>query len=104
MGRVAQTAERKAAPLRTCVGCRDTSVKRGLIRLVRTPAGSVEVDETGKKAGRGAYLCRRYDCWQEALKKERLARALRVRLQEADREALRAYADEFLKPESERLS
>lgn len=89
--------DRKAAPLRTCVSCRETSVKRGLIRLVRTPAGNVEVDETGKKAGRGAYLCHRYECWQEALKKERLARALRVRLQVADREALEAYADRTLK-------
>lgn len=92
--------EKKAAPLRTCVSCRETSVKRGLIRLVRTPAGNVEVDETGKKAGRGAYLCHRYECWQEALKKDRLARALRVRLLEADREALKAYADDFLKPET----
>lgn len=88
------------APQRTCVSCRETAAKRGLIRLVRTPDGTVEIDETGKKAGRGAYLCQRYECWQEALKKERLAKALRVRLWEADRRALEAYADEFLKPES----
>lgn len=88
------------APQRTCVNCRETAAKRGLVRLVRTPEGMVEIDETGKKAGRGAYLCRRYECWQEALKKERLAKALRVRLWETDKEALKAYADEFFKPES----
>jgi len=83
-------------PQRTCVVCRETTGKRGLIRIVRTPEGVVEVDETGKKAGRGAYLCRRRECWQEALRKDRLARALRVRLWEADRERLRAYAEELL--------
>jgi hypothetical protein len=87
-------------PLRTCVGCRETAAKRGLVRLVRTPEGTVEIDETGKKAGRGAYLCRRFECWQEALKKERLAKALRVRLWEADARALEVYADQFLEPES----
>jgi hypothetical protein len=87
-------------PQRTCVSCHETAAKRGLIRLVRTPEGTVEIDETGKKAGRGAYLCRRYECWQEALKKERLARALRVRLWEADKEALEAYAEGLLKAES----
>lgn len=87
-------------PQRTCVNCRETAAKRGLVRLVRTPEGTVEIDETGKKAGRGAYLCRRFECWQEALKKERLAKALRVRLWEADAKALEAYADQFLKPES----
>jgi predicted RNA-binding protein YlxR (DUF448 family) len=83
-------------PQRTCVGCRETTAKRGLIRIVRTPEGVVEVDKTGKKAGRGTYLCPRWECWQEALKKERLARALRVKLWEADKERLRACAEELL--------
>jgi len=87
-------------PQRTCVSCRETAAKRGLIRVVRTPEGAVEVDETGKKAGRGAYLCRRWECWQEAIKKERLATALRVKLWETDKDALRAYADELLKAAS----
>jgi len=84
-------------PQRTCVSCRETGAKRGLIRVVRTPEGAVEVDETGKKAGRGAYLCRRWECWQEAIKRERLARALRVKLWEADKDALRADAEELFK-------
>ena len=87
-------------PQRTCVVCRETTGKRGLIRIVRTPEGVVEVDETGKKAGRGAYLCRRWGCWQEALRKDRLARALRVKLWEADKERLRAYAEELFQSAS----
>ena len=82
----------KHVPQRTCVACRETAAKRGLIRIVRTPAGVIDVDATGKAAGRGAYLCRRAECWQEALKKEWLARALRAKLGEADREKLKTFA------------
>ena len=93
-------ARERHVPQRTCVSCRETADKRGLIRVVRTPEGAVEVDEKGKKAGRGAYLCHRWECWQEAIKRERLARALRVKLWEADKDALRAYADELFKAAS----
>ena len=85
----------KHVPLRTCVACRTTGAKRGLVRVVRTPQGGVEVDPTGKAAGRGAYLCRRRQCWQEALKKEGLARALRVKLWDADIDKLKAFAEEL---------
>ena len=85
----------KHVPLRTCVACRTTGAKRGLIRIVRTAKGGVEVDATGKAAGRGAYLCRRRQCWQEALKREGLARALRVKLGETDRDKLKAFAEEL---------
>ena len=54
-------ARRKHVPLRTCVACRQVAGKRELIRLVRTEKG-VEVDKTGKKAGRGAYLHQRQAC------------------------------------------
>ena len=82
------------------MSCRETASKKGLIRIVRTPEGGVEVDETGKKAGRGAYLCHRWECWQEALKRERLDKALRIKLCEADKDALKAYAAELFKPAS----
>jgi predicted RNA-binding protein YlxR (DUF448 family) len=80
-------------PQRTCVGCRETSAKREFVRVVRTPIGAVEIDPTGKKSGRGAYLCQRRECWQAALKKDRLGHALRVTLSEADRVALLEYAE-----------
>lgn len=88
-------AKVKHVPLRTCVACRTTGAKRGLVRIVRTPEGSVEVDLTGKAAGRGAYLCRRRQCWQEALKRDSLARALRVKLWDTDRDKLKAFAEEL---------
>lgn len=79
-------------PQRTCVSCRSTTAKRELVRLVRTKDGTVEVDRTGKKPGRGAYLCQRRECWEEALRKDRLSHALRTRLSDEDRHALLAEA------------
>jgi predicted RNA-binding protein YlxR (DUF448 family) len=72
-------------PQRTCIACRSTSGKRELVRIVRTPAGSVELDETGKKSGRGAYLCKRVECWETGLKRDRLANALKTRISDDDR-------------------
>lgn len=80
-------------PQRTCIACRQTEAKRGLVRVVRTPEGRVEVDTTGKKSGRGAYVHQARECWDEALKKDRLSHALRSPLPAEDREALRHYAD-----------
>jgi len=85
----------KHVPQRTCAGCRTGSAKRELVRVVRTPEGAVEVDPTGKANGRGAYLCARRECWEEALKKDRLSRALRTNVSAQDAEALRSYAERF---------
>ena len=79
-------------PQRTCIGCRTTSAKRGFVRIVRTPEGRVQVDPTGKLAGRGAYLCRAADCWENALKRDQISRALKVSLVSEDRATLAAYA------------
>ncbi len=68
----------RRVPQRTCVGCRTIGGKRDLIRLVRTPEGQVEVDTTSKLDGRGAYVCAQGSCWEEALTKDRLARALKT--------------------------
>ena len=85
----------RRTPQRTCVACQRTTAKRELVRIVRTPAGSVEVDPTGKKSGRGAYLCKAPRCWQAALRRDRLSRALRVRIAAEEREALLEYAHLF---------
>lgn len=69
---------RKHVPQRTCIGCGETGDKRGLIRIVRTPEGNIEIDLTGKKAGRGAYLCRKAVCWQKALAKGSVGRVLKA--------------------------
>ncbi len=81
----------KAPPQRTCVACRSTAGKRELVRVVRTADG-VEVDLTGKKAGRGAYLCREGACWETALSKGRLDAALRTKLSSGDRRRLAEFA------------
>ena len=79
----------KHIPQRTCVGCREVLPKRQLIRIVRTPEG-VQVDETGKMAGRGAYLHDRHSCWERALKGT-LAHALKAELTAEDRERLQTF-------------
>ena len=83
----------KHIPQRTCVACRTTGAKRGLVRIVRGADGRVEVDETGKKPGRGAYLCKARDCWDAALKRKALEYALKVPIAAEDRQALAAYAE-----------
>ena len=83
----------KHVPVRMCIACRRTDAKRGLIRLVRDAEGRVAIDATGKRAGRGAYLCHDPKCWEQALKRRALERALRVEeLHPDDRVALETFA------------
>ena len=85
----------KHVPQRTCVGCREVNAKRQLVRVVRTAGGQVEVDPTGKAAGRGAYLHDRRTCWVHALEHRGLDQALRMTITEADRDRLRAIGDQY---------
>jgi len=87
---------RKHIPQRTCVGCREILSKRSLIRIVRGSQG-VQVDPTGKLAGRGAYLHNQTSCWERGLKGS-LAHALKTVLTEEEQERLTAFA-ETLNPE-----
>ncbi len=66
----------KKVPLRQCVGCQEMTVKKDLLRIVRTPEGSVFLDPTGKKSGRGAYIHPNRDCLAKSVKGKRLERAL----------------------------
>ena len=81
----------KPVPQRTCVACRRVEGKRRLIRLVRTTTGTVEVDLTGRKNGRGAYLHADPACWETALKRKALQHALKTELGDADRAALEEF-------------
>jgi hypothetical protein len=63
-------------PIRTCVACRSSDEKSGLVRVVRKPDGGVCIDPTGKQPGRGAYLCRKQECVAAAAKRKGLERAL----------------------------
>lgn len=80
-------------PLRTCVVCSAKTDKRALVRIVRSPSGSVEVDATGKLPGRGAYLCLIRECWDVALKRNRLDHRLKSAVSPEDRQALRRFAE-----------
>lgn len=90
----------KHVPQRTCVSCGSTVAKRELIRLVRTPDGMVAPDPTGKRAGRGAYLCHSSECWDRAVKKGRLENALRTSIPADAREAILHYGAEHLGAEA----
>src|SRR5512145_1728309 len=83
----------KHVPQRTCIACRRADTKRTLMRLVRNADGQVALDPTGKQAGRGAYLCHNPACWEQALKRHGLERALRVEvLRSEDRQLLEQIA------------
>ena len=77
-------------PMRMCVGCREMKEKRELIRVVRSPEGEISLDPTGKKSGRGAYVCRQGECLRISLKQHRLERQLQAALTEEVGDALRA--------------
>lgn len=62
-------------PMRMCVGCQEMFEKRSLIRLVRTPEGDILFDSTGKKSGRGVYLCKKQACLSAATKGKRIQKA-----------------------------
>lgn len=65
----------KKLPVRMCTGCAEHKLKREMIRVVRSPQGEISLDFTGKKSGRGAYLCNNLDCLHKARKARRLERA-----------------------------
>ncbi|MBQ7740451.1 MAG: YlxR family protein [Eubacterium sp.] len=65
----------KKIPLRMCTGCGEMFDKRELVRVVKSPDGEVSLDLTGKKSGRGAYVCKKADCLKKARKKKAFERA-----------------------------
>ena len=69
-------------PLRMCTGCMEMKPKGELIRIVKSPEGDVSVDLTGKKSGRGAYICKDIKCLEKAFKAKRLGRNLDVAISE----------------------
>lgn len=83
-------------PQRTCVACRQTNAKRQLVRVVRAPDGSVTIDPSGKRSGRGAYLCNSLDCWHAGLKRGVLPRALKIEsIPEENLQTLSEYAQQL---------
>jgi len=72
----------KKVPMRSCCGCREKKPKRELVRVVRSPEGEVSFDITGRKAGRGVYLCPSLSCLAKAKKSRALSRALECEIPE----------------------
>lgn len=66
----------KKIPLRKCTGCGEMKNKKELIRVLKTPEGTIVLDVTGKKNGRGAYLCNQIECFRKARKSKGLERSL----------------------------
>ncbi len=92
----------KHVPERTCVACRTSRPKRHLVRVVRTAEGNIEVDRTGRKAGRGAYLCPAQECWRLARARRSLDQALSVVVTADAWDQLDAYAERL--PETRDLT
>jgi uncharacterized protein len=100
-GEVSRRAGAKGTPRRTCVVCRSTTAKRTLHRIVRSPAGTVAYDPTGKAAGRGAYLCGQSSCLDQAVRRRSIQRALKVTDAAAANAAVEALRNQVL---SERVA
>lgn len=68
----------KKLPLRMCTGCGEMKTKKEMIRVLKTPEDEIVIDATGKKNGRGAYICCSLSCLQKAVKTKGLERSLKV--------------------------
>ena len=89
----------KKIPLRQCVGCGNMMNKKEMIRVLKTPEGPIVLDFTGKKNGRGAYLCRQEECLQKARKNKGLERSFKMAIQN---EVYDELEKEFLKNNAEK--
>ena len=71
---------KKKTPMRQCVGCNEMKNKKEMMRVLRTADGSIELDTTGKKNGRGAYLCMTKECLMKARKNKGLERSFKMKI------------------------
>lgn len=84
----------KKIPLRQCVGCGEMKGKKEMMRVLKTAEGDIVLDVTGKKNGRGAYLCHLGECLKKARKNKGLERSLKVSIPEEIYERLEKEFDE----------
>lgn len=80
MGQNSQSVKQKKIPMRQCLGCNQHKPKKELLRVLRTSDGEVVLDFTGKKSGRGAYICYDPKCLKLARKSGRIARSLEIEI------------------------
>ena len=86
--------KQRKIPMRMCLGCQEMKPKKELIRIVRNKENEILVDLTGKKAGRGAYICRNVMCFDKARKGKRLERAFESPISEYIYERLKEQMEE----------
>lgn len=84
-------------PQRLCAACQSVGAKRELLRIVRSPEGIVSIDLTGKKPGRGVYICKNTECLAKAIKEKRLEKALRVEVNDEVRQGLLEEMEQLAK-------
>jgi len=84
----------KKIPQRMCIGCQIMFDKRELLRIVRTPEGEIILDNTGKKSGRGAYICSSMECFKKVVKTKKIAKALKTAIPEEVYESLKVHFHE----------
>ena len=77
-----QRSTQRKIPERQCLGCNEHKPKRELLRVVRTPEGEIVLDFTGKRSGRGAYICHNVSCLKKARRFKRIDRSLNVTVPE----------------------
>ena len=70
----------KSSPQRKCVGCGEMKDKKSLLRVVKQPDGTIIIDKTGKKNGRGAYVCANLDCFNKAKKAKRFEKSFKCQI------------------------
>ena len=70
----------KKIPMRKCLGCGEMKPKRELIRAVKSPEGEISLDLTGKKSGRGAYICHSVECFKKVRKSKRLEKEFECKI------------------------
>ena len=85
----------KKVPLRQCIGCGQMKGKKEMMRILRTTEGEIVLDMTGKKNGRGAYLCRSSDCLKKARKSKGLARSFKMSIPNEVYDQLEKEFEEF---------
>ncbi|MFH5835743.1 RNase P modulator RnpM [Proteiniclasticum sp. C24MP] len=83
----------KKIPMRMCTGCMEMKPKKELIRVVKNKEGEISLDLTGKKPGRGAYVCRSVDCLEKSFKTKRLSRNLETSISQEIYDDLRKAVD-----------
>ncbi len=87
--------KQKKVPLRMCLGCQEMKPKRELIRIVKNKENEISVDFTGKKQGRGAYICKSLECFEKARKGKRLEKAFESKIDEDIYEMLKKQLEDM---------